>query len=314
MPPRRPSNQTFARDRADQREDARITDGMRRNRDRFISGVEEAAARNPHINESVFRGIVEEYDRIQEQYRNDVIEARRSTLSNQHYRSDVSALQRRYYHAVRDRVRDRFGDDGMVAWNMVGRQLQPQSIFTPIVRMFYNSDNGGAQIGGMFGGAAGAGIGYYLSRGSNWMINGLATIVGGIVGAFLGNRLDGRGEELVRPDFHTPRQRTNTPAANPNPNPAPSTSPAPVIADAAVIPPAPAIQPTGAMAPMAPTDFPSIPVPPMPASMLSPAPAPTPAPSSTMIQQVPLTGSESVTFTAGNTPVVPSGRPNTPSV
>jgi hypothetical protein len=182
-------------------------------REHFIDAAQKAALHNPQIDQQIFRDIIAAYDADGDQYRNELDAARREAPDGRYYQQAAMQARQGLMARVRERI-SHHGAAGQAAMGAIYSEMQPESIFTPVVRQFYNSDNGGLQIGGTLGAAALGGLAFYLTKGSSWLITGAATLVAGVLGAYVGNKIAGVPSTPPNlPNFRAPAPPT--PARSP---------------------------------------------------------------------------------------------------
>lgn len=209
------ANNTYAPSLADQRaaddkmlfqksEQAKIKAYLENYRSNFIRKVEETAARNPNINPKVFEAIVDEYMAQQPGREADMLKAYKENPTPAHVKADIGLMHQKYNEKMRDKIYKDFGDEGLKGLEEVGRAMQPQSIFSPIIKMFYNSDKGGMQWGTTGGAILGLLLGSRMGGGEGGIMSFIVPVVAAVAMGFLGNRLfDSKPETVVTHDFHT---------------------------------------------------------------------------------------------------------------
>jgi hypothetical protein len=189
-------------------------------REEFIKITEEAAAKNPEIDQQVFIDILNAYDAEFNTLRDQSLAIHRDSPN----RGTSLMRHSRLYSDVVDSVEQRIahhGEAGKAAMKAISAEKQPESIFTSAIKLVYNSERGGVQIGGMIG-AGLAGAASYMITGNAGM-GGLmqmgATAAVALIGAYAGTQLmpQARTHEPVklRDKLRTPSlARTRDLAAN----------------------------------------------------------------------------------------------------
>jgi hypothetical protein len=218
-------------------------------REQFISSAEKAAAHNPHIDQQVFRDIIAAYDAERPAFREQINTARRESPTVGHFNVSKRHAREETLEAIHKRV-DHNGSAGTAAMHAIAAEQAPESFFTPIVRMFHNSDRGGVQFGAIGGAAAMGGLAYYMAQSSgagsilSWVVTGAATLLGAYVG---GNVLPNKPTVTI-PNFRTPPVAGKGPVKSPSKAAEPEKAPEPTIqADAAKAPDASIQASTGKM-------------------------------------------------------------------
>ena len=181
-----------------------------RDKDKFVRIIEVAAAKNPTINENVFRAYIDEVNRVQPHMAKEIRVAFESTLNPTLRNLEINKIRTKYGEEVRDNIFKEYGrgddDAGKQAMLAVAREAQPQSMFAGPVKAIFNSENGGPQWGGIIGGLGAAVGGYFLTQGAGSFLNILGTLAVTAIGAYVGHSLiDPKSKPLDVPDLHTPK-------------------------------------------------------------------------------------------------------------
>jgi hypothetical protein len=168
----------------------------------FIKAAEVAAAKNPKISPEIFLGIIATYDEHDARFREEISDARRTSLSDLTFKTEANTIRTRHYQEIKTAIAAKHGQPGMDAWEAIATQSQPDSFFTPLVKKVYDSDKGGMQWGGLIGLLAGGAAAYYFTAESGMLFNVIATVGAALVGAFaLGSMFNGPDKKLDTPDF-----------------------------------------------------------------------------------------------------------------
>lgn len=190
-------------------------------RAKFIAAAELASAHHPQIPQQVFRDIIAAYDAEGEAFHEKELEARKKAMAEGnkgYYNAGMMDARKDLLANVRKRIEHH--PDGVTAMQAISTEKQPESIFTPLVRLFYNSDKGGLQAGGLGGAAILGGAAYYLTKSagtSSWLTIG-GTVLATALGAYIGNKVVPSSPSITLPDFKTPAPvfaRTRTPEIKP---------------------------------------------------------------------------------------------------
>jgi hypothetical protein len=187
-------------------------------RAQYIEAAEKASQRHPEIPQQVFIDLIAAYDAERDAYAARLRDLRARNLSQAEYQVEFGRAVNDSQAAVRQRI-TQHGAMADAALHAIAEQSAPESFFTPAVRMVYNSDRGGIQVGGAVGAAAGGGLGYYLTRGSSWFVKAIGIVGGTLAGAFAGSSFFPGKANAERPNF-----KTAMPARNPNATPTPPAS------------------------------------------------------------------------------------------
>ena len=100
----------------------------------------------------------------------------------------------------------KYGDKGKAAITAVQEELRPKSLTEDAIKLFWNTDKGGPQLGAMAGAGILGFLGYKLTQGAGWLMNILGTIAMAGLGIFLGDKFFGKKDENANlPDFHHPK-------------------------------------------------------------------------------------------------------------
>jgi len=174
----------------------------------FISAAERASARNPQIRQEVFRGVTEIYHQTMPQIRQRAIEIQGSGLPPQQRQMMMQQLQQEGQALIVQRVDERFGPEGRSAMAAITEEAKSSGGFlNRIVKMFWDSDKGGPQIGRIIGTVAGVLGGGFLANSMGWGTMGtiVASLVGASLAGFLGSNLvDPKTSSLATPNFRGP--------------------------------------------------------------------------------------------------------------
>ena len=205
MPPRTPSDER-RRDNARDAEYKRAMLKARRAeaaaRKGFVANVELAAAHNPDIDQKIFREILSVYFDERDNFCKKEDEIRRNAPDAAYLALDLREARMEMQQKIRDRIAPH-GFDGTAALSAIAQENRPESMFTPLIRMFHNSDRGGIQLGALGGSAALGGIAYYMttSSGSGSILTWAATTAATLVGAYIGNKAFPSASTIDVPNF-----------------------------------------------------------------------------------------------------------------
>lgn len=174
-------------------------------RERFITLVERASARHPEIDQQVFRDVIAAYEAERESYVQAQKQARRDAPNAGYLRSDLSQARSRTLENIRGRIAHH-GAAGREALHAIAQENQPESAFTPVARMLYNTDRGGLQIGGLGGAAALGGLAYFMasSSGAGGLLTWVLTAGAALLGAYAGSSAFPGADTLNAPNFRSP--------------------------------------------------------------------------------------------------------------
>gem|GEM_PF-5589360 len=170
----------------------------------FIRKVEEVAAANPDIRPEVFGAIVDEYMKQGPQRDADMLRAYKENPTPALIKQDLERTRAEYGQKLQDKIYKEYGDEGMKAMQQISREMQPKSIFSGIVKHFFNSEKGGIQWGAAGGAAVGGIIGYLIGGKAGGFMSILAPLIGaGITSYFAGRFIDKdkQATPTPRPDF-----------------------------------------------------------------------------------------------------------------
>lgn len=186
----------------------------------FIHRVEMASAHNPDINQQTFRDLIAAYEAEQKEFARKEAELRRDPPDSYYLQRDLTELRRETMQKIKDRLAD--NPDAEAALHAVAKENQPESVFTPLVRMFYNTDYGGLQLGSLGGAGILGGLAYYFTdnSGAGSLITWGATIAATLVGSYIGSQVYPSKPTVPIPDFKSPAPgQSRSPEVTP---PAPS--------------------------------------------------------------------------------------------
>jgi len=173
-------------------------------RNEFIGRVEKAAKHHPEIDHQVFKDIIAAYDAEKAAY--EIEEKKIKETSEKLYQGiDQGKLRAQFMKNIHKRLEHHKGA-GTAALHAIAEESAPESIFTPLVRMFYNTDKGGLQIGGAAGAAVAGGLAYYFtsSSGASSLLTYGITAAVALLGAYAGSQAFGGKDTTPTPNFKTP--------------------------------------------------------------------------------------------------------------
>lgn len=176
-------------------------------RQQFIAFAEKASAHHPEIPQQVFRDIITAYDLERAEF---------AKAENKTAPEDMAELRRETLAKIKARLSEH-GDLTTKAMHAISTEKQPESMFTPLVRLFYNTDKGGLQLGGIGGAAALGGIGYFLTSSSgagSWLTWGV-TAATTLLGAYVGSQAFPSKSTVNTPNFRTPYLKPDGPERSP---------------------------------------------------------------------------------------------------
>lgn len=181
---------------------------------RFISLVEDVASRNPEIKPEVFQAIVDEYMKQAPMRERDMLRAYKENPTPAMVQADLQRIKEKYGQQLQDKIYKDYGDAGLKAMQEISREMQPKSIFSGIVKHFYNSDKGGLQIGATAGAGIGLLLGLLVGNKMGGAMSFAAPAVGVIIATILGGKFDTSPEvPRPKPDFHSKyRPKTREPS------------------------------------------------------------------------------------------------------
>ncbi len=185
-------------------------------REKFIGYAETASARHPEIDQQVFKDIIAAYDAEREDFRARVQDIQANAPSKGYLRVDMQQARNDIVRNIHKRI-DHHGGAATIAMNAISAEKQPESVFTPIVRMFYNSDKGGLQVGGLGGAAALGGLAYYIgeSSGMGTIMKWALTLGSTMLGAYAGGKAFPGTDTLKVPNFRGPAIAPKGPVKTP---------------------------------------------------------------------------------------------------
>ena len=171
----------------------------------FINRVELASKHHPEIKQEVFRDVIKAYEAEHDNFCKKEKEIREKGEPDVLARLDMQKLRNDFMAKVQKRL-EHHGPAATEALHALHQENQPESMFTPLVRMFYNTDRGGMQWGGTLGAFLAGGMAYLLgssSGSSSLLITGLTAAVA-LVGAYAGSQMLPGKETTPTPNFRTP--------------------------------------------------------------------------------------------------------------
>lgn len=180
----------------------------RRERDAFITRVEKAAARNTQIDLQVFKDIIAAYDAEYLELAKKVEEGKNNPAAAAEAREMKLNLQQRVSRRI-----EHHGPAAQQAMNAIAQEQQPETFFTPIVRMFYDTDRGGVQFGSILGALGGGIAGYFGGNavGLSGLLKWGLVALGTAVGTYAGSRLLPGEDTLNAPNLRTPMPQRPAP-------------------------------------------------------------------------------------------------------
>lgn len=179
---------------------------IERAHENLIENAQNAAKHHPEIDQQVFRDLIAAYEA-----ETPAMRKRQEEILNNHDPKtlellDLEEARRDFIEKVRARMEPKHGLATDAAMHAIAEERQPESIFTPLARVFYNTDRGGPQWGALLTASLGGGMAYFLSSSADsspLMTLGI-TALATLVTAYAGNQIFPGKETTPTPNFRVP--------------------------------------------------------------------------------------------------------------
>ena len=205
MAPKKPDPKEFEAAKAQREQEfAKFLEG---NKDQHIAVIERASAKNPTIDQQVFKDFADAVHHDHPGMVRDMTEAFKLSTTPADLQKRTSDVRIKHGEEIRNKIIQQHGKNGNAAMMAVAREGQPQSVFAGPVQTIYNTENGGPQWGGLAGGLITGLLGFIGLQNvgglSSWVQIAGALAIGAVGAYALHKAVDPKPEPLKLPDFHT---------------------------------------------------------------------------------------------------------------
>ncbi len=173
----------------------------------FIHNVEMAAAHHPEIDKQVFFDIITAYETSKEAFDKREAVIKEKAVNKGDYAAQMEDARRDVLTSIHKQIDHH--PDATAAMNAIAHENQPKSMFTPLVRMFHNTDEGGLKFGALAGAGVIGGLAYYMtsSAGSGGLLTWGVTAAATLIGAYMGGQIMPNKSTIEIPNLKGPNPR-----------------------------------------------------------------------------------------------------------